>query len=207
MIQELLATKDFTSENNTYEIDNGYIFSDVKKGNFYQTSGYRQDYVTRVDIFENRVISAITLNLDTESKHFESTVYQLMDLIGTIGGIFELLMGAILMVYGKIRRSLYYHSIINELHVVQRYKIDEKDNVQAIELPDQPQDLASRDESKRMDHENNSLINNHPNHEVNYNSKCQQTPNMQDQIEQIKMLDLSRRENEMHSYNQMLRNI
>ena len=166
MIQESGAIIHIISKNSTYEIDNGYIFSDIKKGNFYKISDFKKNIVTRLDDNSDGVLSIIALNADTESTHIQSSVYQIMDSIGTIGGIFELLLGTLLMIYTRIRKSLYYHSIIDQMQITKRDQSNETVKFKASETPYQSHDVASRDESKRMDHENNRLLNNLSNNKI-----------------------------------------
>ena len=61
------------------------------------------------------------MTLDSESKNYECSVYHFFDAFGTIGGIFELLFGAILMLYNPIRKNMYYYSHIAEIHKSNRY--------------------------------------------------------------------------------------
>ena len=115
-----------------------------------------------------------------------------MDSIGTIGGIFELIFGVLLMVYAKIRKSLYYHSIISELHAVNK---DQNDDKKSSKVSHQLNNADLRDESKIMDHENNRLIN----YKANYNSENRLSQYIQDQIEQIRMRGLSLRQSEINT--------
>ena len=97
-------------------MDNGYIFSNKKKGNFYQISDMVKYATNKVENTTNNGIAIISLTLDTESKHYESKVFNLMDSIGTIGGIYEITLSMVLIIYTGIRKNLYYRSIINELN-------------------------------------------------------------------------------------------
>ena len=118
-----------------------------------------------------------------------------MDSIGTIGGIFELIFGVLLMVYAKIRKSMYYHSIISELHAVNKNRNDDKDDKKSSKVSHRLNNADLRDESKIMDHENNRLIN----YKVNYNSEQRLSQYIQDQIEQIRMRGLSLRQSEINT--------
>ena len=71
------------------------MLTNIKKGNFYQISKQSKDSITKLD--DSTAISLITINLDPESKHFESSVLHLMDAVGTIGGILELILTAMLI--------------------------------------------------------------------------------------------------------------
>ena len=115
-----------------------------------------------------------------------------MDSIGTIGGIFELIFGVLLMVYAKIRKSLYYHSIISELHAINK---DQKDDNKSSKVSHRLNNADLRDESKIMDHENNRLIN----YKANYNSENRLSQYIQDQIEQIRMRGLALRQSEINT--------
>ena len=207
MIQELWVSIDTTSENSTYEIDNGYMFSDIKKGNFYQISDVNKDFLTKPNRFNGTLISYATMTLDIESTHFESSVFQIMDSIGTIGGIFELLLGVLLMIYSRIRKSLYYHSIIDELHITKRDNIDDKDNLIASKTPNLPFNVASRDESKKLDHEQNRPIYNLSNHKTKHDTNYRLENYFQGQMEQIRKRGVVNREHEIDIINQICRNI
>ena len=191
------------SKNNTYDIDNGYIFSDVKKGNFYQISGFKQERITRLDNDQDNFMSAIILNLDTESKHFESNVYQIMDSIGTIGGIFELLLGVLLILYGKIRKSLYYYSIIGELNSMKKYHNDHKDDIKGSETSRPPLNVASREELKKLNQENNRLLNNLSNDEIKHDPNNRLKNYFQGQIEQIRKRGVVNRQHEIDIIHQI----
>ena len=77
-------------EKNTYEIDQGFLFSSKINGNFYR-AGKTNSHITELD--ENNSdydFALIRIMLDSEVKHYESRVYGVIDAIGTLGGIFEI---------------------------------------------------------------------------------------------------------------------
>ena len=150
-------------------------------------------------------MSLIVLSLDTESKHFESTVNQIMDSIGEIGGIFELMFGVLTMIYGKIRKSLYYHSIIDELHAVKKDNTNDKGNIKDDEPLYQSRNVAARDEFKKLDHENNRLLNNLFTHKIKYDPNNRLENYFQDQIEQIRRQGIVNRNHQVDMINQMCR--
>ena len=169
MILKTSLSSTFTPENNTYEVDDGYIFSNKKKGNFYEISDIRKDSVSKYSYDFGGAISITSLTLDTESKHYESKVNHFMDAIGTIGGIFEILLMMISLVYSKIRKNLYYQSIINELNR-QKQEDDDRSSIKINESSHQARSTNFRDDPRRIYYENRRLLNNRRNFEVNNHS-------------------------------------
>ena len=168
MILKTSLSSTFTPENNTYEVDDGYIFSNKKKGNFYEISDIRKDSVTKYSYDFDGAISVASLTLDTESKHYESKVNHFMDAIGTIGGIFEILLMMITLLYSKIRKNLYYQSIINELN--RQKQKDDQNSIKINESRHQARNMNFRDDPRRIYYENRRLLNNRRNFEANNHS-------------------------------------
>ena len=110
----------YTLENNTFEIDNGYLFENIKQGNYYEATQQTTNIVSDSIIFasndtDNVNIGVISILLDSESKRHESDVNHLLDVIGTIGGSFELIHYIILTIYITLRKNLYFYAIIKNI--------------------------------------------------------------------------------------------
>ena len=110
-----------------------------------------------------------------------------MDSIGIIGGIFEILLSGILIIYTKIRHNLYFHSIINECNKVRQQEMEGMDILKSREFNNQIKDVSSNEESKKINFENQRLLNHQPSlggNDIKKNGLVQQIEN---QIAQIKM--------------------
>ena len=110
-----------------------------------------------------------------------------MDSIGIIGGIFEILLSGILIIYTKIRHNLYFHSIINECNKVRQQEMEGMDILKSREFNNQIKDVSSNEESKKINFENRRLLNHQPSlggNDIKKNGLVQQIEN---QIAQIKM--------------------
>ena len=148
--------------NNTYEIDSGYFFSDVKKGNFYQISRQTSNSISRSNS-SDRSLASIIATLDLESKHYKSSVYHFAEAVGTIGGIYELLFEGILIIYFSIRKNLYFYSFLSMLNKLSIYGYQNRDlrtnnnhNNQSMH-----ERVSRRDEKRPRTVENSKLLSNH----------------------------------------------
>ena len=56
------------------------------------------------------------MRLDPESTHIESKVNHILEVIGTIGGSVELVHYVLLLMYSRLRKNLYFHTLINRMH-------------------------------------------------------------------------------------------
>ena len=53
--------------------------------------------------------------LDSEEKHHSAKIYGIIDAIGTLGGVHEIVLWCIMLIYGSFRKNMYLFSIINRL--------------------------------------------------------------------------------------------
>ena len=53
--------------------------------------------------------------LDSEEKLHSAKIYGFIDAIGTLGGVHEIVLWCILLIYGSLRKNVYFFSIINRL--------------------------------------------------------------------------------------------
>ena len=51
--------------------------------------------------------------LDSEEKHHSAKVYGIIDAIGTLGGVHDIVLWCIMLIYGSLRKNVYLFSIIN----------------------------------------------------------------------------------------------
>ena len=105
----------FSLENNTYEIDNGYLFENVKRGHYYEATRQISNKLFHANMRLNSEFGKITFKLDLDSKHLESEVNHILDVIGTIGGSFELIHYILLTIYITLRKNLYFYTIIKSI--------------------------------------------------------------------------------------------
>ena len=158
----------FSLENNTYEIDNGYLFENVKKGHYYEATRQISNKLFHANMRLNSEFGKITFKLDLDSKHLESEVNHILDVIGTIGGSFELIHYIILTVYIALRKNLYFYAIIKNIRDFQMSQDEVKINIFNVrsrtsgiaEETKMPQNTKKFDES-----EHKTVSNNQPQYE------------------------------------------
>ena len=117
---------DIFIEKNTYELDEGQLFSSKKEGNFYRI-GKSNTHITERYTYTNNVtdIATIRFMLDSEVKHFEGRVYGIIDAIGTIGGVFETTFWFMMLTYGYIRKNVLLYYMVNSLNYTKSDNTDE----------------------------------------------------------------------------------
>lgn len=74
-------------ESNTYSFYDNYLISTPKVGEFYSISSQ----ITTQTTYHECLIGMVTIFLDNEVVHYERRVYNLYDMIGDIGGIYQVL--------------------------------------------------------------------------------------------------------------------
>ena len=115
MTPSSLSYYHFSIQKNQYEVDNGYIVSNIKTGNLYQVAGTSSSVLDS----DTERFFVSTLKLSSNSKIYKSQVYQFLDALGTIGGVFELCFGFLFLIYSFVSRKLYYFHMINGLKTVE----------------------------------------------------------------------------------------
>ena len=80
---------------NTYQIESG-IFSSEKDGKFY-TVNMDRAYDTAHPNTTNKLLLQYELRLDSKVKHYKSITYGIIDAIGTLGGVFEILLWVLML--------------------------------------------------------------------------------------------------------------
>ena len=63
----------------------------------------------------NKVFLNFEVRLDAKLKHYKSITYGIIDAIGTLGGVFEILFWILMLFFGSIRENMYLFSVINTL--------------------------------------------------------------------------------------------
>ena len=122
---------DFSIQKNQYEIDNGYLLSDIKQGNLYQVGGTASSVIG--DNYQNKFFIS-NFKLSSGSKIYKSQVYQFFDALGTIGGVFELFFGILFFIFSFVSRNLYFFHMVNNLKQVENQDIKSRDReVEALE--------------------------------------------------------------------------
>ena len=61
-------------------------------------------------------ILSIDIRLDSGAKHYVSSTYGIIDAIGTLGGVFEILYWFMMLFYSSLRENMYSFSVINSLN-------------------------------------------------------------------------------------------
>ena len=83
----------------------------MKKGSYYEVNKHSTNIFEKSEAGDYR-FGEIYIALDSESKHLESNVHNILDIIGTIGGSFELVHYIIFIIYCTFRQNLYFYSMI-----------------------------------------------------------------------------------------------
>ena len=142
---------------NTYEIDKGFIYPDVKSGSFYEMS---KDMTTSTIRNIDRVrFAKFDISMQSQAKHYEVNVYTIFDLSGTIGGIFELAILSVSFFVSLLRDSRYTYSLLNEIRV--KTKIDGRKQAYAINPNEQSEaQNCSGENSKSQGRLNDNISDN-----------------------------------------------
>ena len=107
---------DVLIQKNEYELDKGYIQNDISKGNLYQVIGASHNVVRQTG--DSGVFLSATLRLSSGSKVYTSRTYKIVDLLGTIGGVYEMAFGILSLIFSFISRKLYFYYMINSIQKV-----------------------------------------------------------------------------------------
>ena len=102
-------------QKNNYEIETGGLFSQNKEGEFYKVQGERQDRHNHDLNTTTKYSLEFQIYLDPEEKQYSVQIYRVIDAIGTLGGVHEILLWCIMLIYGSLRKNVYLFSIINRL--------------------------------------------------------------------------------------------
>ena len=131
----------------------------MKKGNYYEI---KEHIINNLEMYssENYPFGYIYISLDSESIHLQSSVHHILEVLGTIGGSFELVHYIIFIIYSTFRKNLYFHSMIKGISDFQKFqnqvgiKIHKnrreicRINEQVKEMPKRVRNFDEQDESK-----------------------------------------------------------
>ena len=117
---------DIFIEKNTYKIDSGILSSDLKTGNLYRAARTSSNTADLIGTSLDPILMSIRIGLESEVKHFQSKTYRLIDAIGTIGGIFEIMFWLAMLIYGCIRKNMAIYYIVNRIISISNQQKDEK---------------------------------------------------------------------------------
>lgn len=102
----------FILGNNTYSFYDNYLISNPKIGEFYSIS----NHFSSQDAYEDCSFGVVSLYLDNESVHYERRVYNLYDMIGDVGGIYQVVFTLFYFFSNRYTSKLYGLQMINGLH-------------------------------------------------------------------------------------------
>ena len=86
-----------------------------KQGKFFRVHNERQDSHDLFDTSTQKATFEFQIMLDSEEKHHSAKIYGFIDAIGTLGGVHEILLWCIMLIYGSLRKNVCLFSIINRL--------------------------------------------------------------------------------------------
>ena len=91
------------------------MFENKKKGNYYEVT---RDVTNKFKSIptEGSIFGEFTIMLDSDSIEYESNVNHILDVIGTIGGSFELVHYSILIIYITLRKNLYFYTMLKRIY-------------------------------------------------------------------------------------------
>ena len=99
---------------NTYEIESG-IFNSEQSGKFYTVERENIHSTEHVLDTSTKVFVSLDIRLDTKVKHYKSITYGIIDAIGTLGGVFEILVWVLMIFYSSLREKMYLFFVINTI--------------------------------------------------------------------------------------------
>ena len=134
-----------------------------KTGQFFRVSKEKQDRhdlhtiqnQTRVTTFEFQIM------LGPEEKHYSAKVYGVIDAIGTLGGVHEMVLWCVMLIYGSLRKNVYLFSIINRLIQTEQLQ-DNSEQRGDIQIPTSTHNQVIRQITNRLN--NNQTHNYTPIH-------------------------------------------
>lgn len=114
---------------NEYEIDDSYFFPNQNEGKFYTISDHKIMYTQKY--LGDDFLGDISFTLDTIGTKYEAKVYTILDLIGQMGGIFEMLIFIPSVIVGYIAHKIYEHSLLKILNYnYEKYRVKDDGNEQ-----------------------------------------------------------------------------
>ena len=105
-----------------------------KEGKFFRAHKERRDTHELFVNLTRQITFEFQITLDSEEKHHSATIYGAIDAIGTLGGVYEIVLWCIMLIYGSLRKNVYLFSIIN--HLIQTEHLQDTANEDNIEQRD-----------------------------------------------------------------------
>ena len=110
---------DILIQKNEYEIDKGYILTDLEQGSLYKVTGSTKNTIKQ---FQNtEYFFSGTFRLSSESNIYKSRVSKFLDVLGIIGGVYELTFGVLSIIFSIFSRKLYFYHMVNSLKRVESW--------------------------------------------------------------------------------------
>ena len=98
-------------------------FQRNKTGKFFRVKKERQDRHDQDTNLDRITSLEFQITLDPEEKHHLAKIYGVIDAIGTLGGVHEIVLWCIMLMYGSLRKNVYLFSIINSLIHTENFQI------------------------------------------------------------------------------------
>ena len=125
-----------------------------KTGQFFRVSKEKQDRrdlhtiqnQARVTTFEFQIM------LGPEEKHYSAKVYGVIDAIGTLGGVHEIVLWCVMLIYGSLRKNVYLFSIINRLIQTEQLQ-DNSEQRGDIQIPTSTHNQVIRQSRSRLNND------------------------------------------------------
>ena len=92
-----------------------------KTGEFFRVLKEKQDRYEQDRNYSSITSLEFQVLLDSEERHHSAKVYGAIDAIGTLGGVHEIILWCIMIIYGSFRRNVYMYSIINRLTQIKKH--------------------------------------------------------------------------------------
>ena len=114
-----------------------------KTGKFFRVLKEKQDRYDQ-DLNSTTITSMeFQITLDSEEKHHSAKIYGIIDAIGTLGGVHEIVLWCIMLIYGSLRKNVYLFSIINHLIQTEQFQDINSEENNEIKSNDQMSKKAS----------------------------------------------------------------
>lgn len=96
---------------NTYNIDNSYFYTNQQTGKFYSVS----NSALSIGTIYSEYFGMISFWQDSEITHYDVTVYSFLDMMSTIGGIYEIVVVSLSILFTYISQKAYMFYIIHQI--------------------------------------------------------------------------------------------
>lgn len=97
---------------NTYKIDNSYFYSNMQSGVYYSVENFA---INNFIDYQYHNMMVIFLWQDSEVTHYDITVYSFLDMMSTVGGIYEIVFVTLSIWFNYISHKEYLYNIISQI--------------------------------------------------------------------------------------------